>query len=84
MADSGLLTGGARRGTTLALGIVLLWVAGMLLFVAFMSGKVASLTQGTDGSGKSVGPTDLPSLLVRIANNAQSLQGDKASGGTTG
>lgn len=68
MAGQGSDTG---SGGKLALGILLLWFGGFLLFVAFMSGKVASLTAHVDQNGKPVGPLDMSELASRLADNVQ-------------
>lgn len=81
--------GGANlsKGTKLAMGIVLLWLGGGLLFIAFMSGKVDSLAAGTavdsdgnaikDASGNAakVGPQNTTQLLGRINANLKAAQG---------
>jgi hypothetical protein len=74
---------GLNQGTKLAIGVLLLWFAGACLFVAFLSGKVDSLTQGTDQSGNPQGPADFSSLIVRLAQNAQALAGNNQTGSTT-
>lgn len=66
------------QGTKLAIGIVLLWFAGFCFFVAFMSGKVASLTIGTDQNGNPSGPRDMPELMERVSANVQALEGGAA------
>lgn len=52
----------AGQGVTLALGIILLWLAGLAFFVAFEGGKL--LSEGTDA------PTYLGSILNRIRQKA--------------
>lgn len=77
-------TSGMNQGTKLALSIVSLWVAGLCYFIAFLSGKVPSLTTGTDSTGNSQGPGDISQLTTRLAANVQTLanQGQaQASGG---
>jgi hypothetical protein len=70
------------HGTMLAIGIVLLWFAGACFFVAFLSGKAASMTIGADSSGKPVGPTDIGSLIGRVSDNVAALEGATGSGST--
>jgi hypothetical protein len=67
------------RAVKLAVGILLLWVGGALLFVAFMSGKVDSLTIGKDASGKAQGPRDASELIGRLATNVQAAEGTTTS-----
>jgi hypothetical protein len=62
---------GTQRAVMLAVGILLLWFGGSLLFVAFMSGKAPGLTTGTSKDGKAQGPKDLSELLGRVAENVQ-------------
>lgn len=62
------------QGTQLALGIVLLWFGGLCLFVAFMSGKIAALTTGTDSSGKTRGPADASGLVSTVAKAVQAAE----------
>lgn len=71
MADA---TKELSRGTQLAIGIVLLWFGGLLLYVAFMSGKTAQLTDSTDTSGTAHGPSDISGLLASVANTVQAAQ----------
>lgn len=66
--------GSISRGTHLAIGIILLWVGGGLLFVAFMSGKVDSLTIGKDQKGKPQGPRNVSEAIGRIAENVQAAE----------
>lgn len=65
------------KGTTMAIGVIALWLAGLCLFVAFMSGKAASLIEGTTknaaGESVGVGPSDVSSLIGRVATNVQTL-----------
>lgn len=63
-----------RHGTKVAVAILLLWFAGMCLFIAFLSGKTAALTSGKDSSGKAQGPADMSELATRIADNVQALE----------
>lgn len=62
------------HGTKLAIGIILLWFGGACLFIAFMSGKVASLTVGTDSGGAAQGPRDVSELVERVASNVQAAE----------
>lgn len=63
------------KGVKLALGIILLWFGGACLFVAFMSGKVDSLTTGTNkNTGKAEGPHDMSELVSRLAANVQTAE----------
>lgn len=66
--------GGETHGTQLALGIALIWFGGVLLFVAFMSGKIAALTTSTDSSGQVHGPADAGSLLSSLAKAVQAAE----------
>lgn len=82
------------KGTRLAIGILLIWFGGFGLYVAFMSGKVPSLTtgklvgkdgkpvKGADGKQLGAGPKNLSELLVRTSANFQALQGGDT--GTSG
>jgi hypothetical protein len=74
--------GGQDRAAKAALGILLVWLGGALLFVAFMSGKTASLTVGKDSAGKSQGPRDASELVGRIATAVQAAEGNTADTGT--
>lgn len=76
-----------RHGTKVAVAIVLLWFAGLCLFIAFLSGKAASLTVGKDQAGNPQGPADASELVSRLAENVQALEGQgnaqSASAGTS-
>jgi hypothetical protein len=52
----------AGQGVALAIGIVLLWLAGLAFFVAFEGGKL--LSEATDA------PTYIGSILNRIRHKA--------------
>jgi hypothetical protein len=69
-----------RHGTKVAVAIVLLWFAGLCLFVAFLSGKAASLTVGKDQAGHPQGPADASELVSRLAENVQALEGQGSTG----
>lgn len=73
----------AQRGGRAALGIVLVWVGGFLLFIAFMSGKTGTLTVGRDQAGKPQGPRDASELVSRLAEGIQAAQGGGAGPGPT-
>lgn len=76
-----------QHGTKVAVAIVLLWFAGLCLFVAFLSGKAASLTVGKDQAGNPQGPADASELVSRLAENVQALEnqgGSSSSAGTSG
>jgi hypothetical protein len=75
-----------QHGTKVAVAIVLLWFAGLCLFIAFLSGKAASLTVGTDSAGNPQGPADASQLVSRLAENVQALenQGGSSSSADTG
>lgn len=78
MAGSDLATSaqeGAQRGAQIAIGILLLWFAGLCLFIAFMSGKTPSLTVGKDRGGKPQGPKDVTELMGRLAENVRAAGG---------
>lgn len=65
------MTGGAQRGAQIAIGILLLWFGGTMLFIAFMSGKADSLTIGASRDGKRQGPRDASELVTRLADAVQ-------------
>lgn len=68
----------------LAGGIVLLWFGGAALFVAFMSGKTASLTTGTSKDGKPQGPKDMREVVGRVVAGVRAAQsGPAGTAGTT-
>lgn len=67
----------------MAIGVVLLWVGGALLFVAFMSGKVSGLTIGKSADGTPQGPRDASELVQRLAATVQASEG-QGGAGTTG
>lgn len=75
------------KGTTMAIGVVALWLAGLCFFVAFMSGKAASLIEGTTknaaGTTVGVGPSDATELVSRIATNVQTLETPPAGSSST-
>lgn len=71
---------GQNRATKAALGILLLWVGGFLLFVAFMSGKTSTLTVGKDASGRAQGPRDISELASRLAETVQAAEGTGGQG----
>lgn len=60
-----------EHGTMLAFGIVFLWLGGFCLFIALLSGKVSSLSTGTDSSGKPEGPKDVSQLASTLATSIQ-------------
>ena len=66
---------GAERGAQIAVGILLLWFAGLCLFIAFMSGKTPGLTVGKDKSGKPQGPKDVTELMGRLSENIHAAGG---------
>lgn len=67
------------KGAKLAIGIVLLWFGGACLFVAFLSGKVSSLTTGKDQDGNPQGPHNVSELMVRTSENVQAAAGSGSS-----
>ena len=71
--------GDTGSGGKLALGILLLWFGGFCLFVAFMSGKTASLTSHVDQHGNPVGPTNASEVVSRLAENVQAAEGSTSS-----
>jgi hypothetical protein len=71
---------GGQRGVQLAIGILLLWLAGVLLFVAFMSGKTPSLTVGTAADGTPQGPRDARQLLGRLNATLWAARGQGGEG----
>ena len=75
---------GSERGVQLAIGILMLWLAGVLLFIAFMSGKTPSLTVGKAADGSSQGPKDIRELLGRLSSNIQAARGQGGAGGPVG
>lgn len=76
--------GPVAKGTQLAIGILLLWFAGLCFFVAFMSGKAASLISGTGIDGKPTGPRDVSGLVTRLAANIQAAEGATTTSTTDG
>jgi len=76
------------HGTQLAIGIVLLWFAGLCFFFAFLGGKTAALTSGHGSDGTPSGPRDVSGLATRVAENMQSMEssspGPTTAGGGTG
>jgi hypothetical protein len=68
------------RAGRAALGILLCWLGGALLFVAFMSGKTSALTVGKTSDGTPQGPRDASELVTRIADVVQAAEG---TGGTS-
>lgn len=68
------LTSDISHGTRLAIGIVLLWFGGVCLFVAFLSGKISSLTASTDAGGTGHGPKDVSELVSSVAKNVQAAE----------
>ena len=70
------------HGTMLAIGIVLLWFAGLCYFFAFLGGKTAALTSGTGSDGKTSGPRDLSGVVARVAENVQAMESNTGSSGT--
>lgn len=62
----------AAKGTQLAGGIVLLWLGGACLFVAFESGKIPAFAKG---------PTDAGSLASGLAAAVQSQEKPGKTGG---
>lgn len=73
-----------QRAVKMALGVVLLWLGGALLFVAFMSGKVGSLTVGKTSTGTPQGPRDASELVQRLAASVQAAEGNGTGGGAEG
>lgn len=65
------LTSELDKGTRMAIGVVLLWISGALLFVAFMSGKINALTSGIGTGGEAQGPHDASELVSTLANDVQ-------------
>lgn len=63
-----------EHGTMLAFGIVFLWLGGFCLFVALLSGKITSLSTGTDSAGKPEGPKDVSQLATTLAASIQSQE----------
>lgn len=63
-----------EHGTMFAIGIVLLWLGGFCLFIALLSGKIASLSTGTDSSGKPEGPKDVSQLTTSLAKGIQAQE----------
>ena len=74
--------GGMSGGAKMAIGVLLLWFGGACLFIAFMSGKVPSLTAHKDQNGKAVGPRDASELVTRVADNVQAAASSTGTGGT--
>jgi hypothetical protein len=74
------------HGTKIAIGIFLLWLGGLCLFVAFLSGKIASLTESTDAAGAGQGPKDVSGLVTQVAKGVQAAeqQGSQAAGVAAG
>lgn len=84
MAGERLISSDASaRGGKAALGIVLVWAGGFLLFIAFMSGKTGTLTVGQDQTGKPQGPRDASELVSRLAEGIQAAEGGSGPGPTS-
>lgn len=77
------MAGSVAHGTKLAIGIFLLWLGGLFLFVAFLSGKVASLTESTDADGTAHGPSDVSGLVTQVAKGVQAAE-QNAAGAAAG
>lgn len=66
------------HGTKAAVGILLLWLGGACLFLAFLSGDIADLTV-TDSTGAKTGPKNVSSLITTIAKGIQTQAGVNAT-----
>jgi len=73
---------GMSRGTQLAIGILLLWFAGLCLFFAFLGGKTPALTSGRGSDGTPSGPRDMSGLVSRVAENIQAAEASGTAGGS--